>query len=314
MNTKLFLLITFLCLAGYSSCKVIGGKHQKLSQTDLDKEVLLDDDDYPDDDPLDLSEEEQKEKLKSLVEKKIDSNRDGMIDGEELFNWTLKAYDRFEVDDLKDEIQIVDESKDDAIQWKEHVTDVFGSECAEQDADGEECFSNPETEEDKQNAINYKKDRLLFHAADANEDGELNFDEFVLFKFPRRSEKTSRVVIQAKLDVLDNDKDGQLTLEEFLQETKDQTTDENTHKLEEERFSDELDTDGNKKLDEAEILNWLEPNNVEEAKDESDHLMDECDTDNDSKLTVEEILENHSLWVDSDATDYGRYLLEHDEL
>ena len=79
MNTKLFLLITFVCLAGFSSSKVIGGggKHSKLSQTDLDKEVLLDDDDYPDDDPLDLPEEEQKEKLKSLVEKKIDTNHDG---------------------------------------------------------------------------------------------------------------------------------------------------------------------------------------------------------------------------------------------
>jgi len=316
MNTKLFLLITFICLAGFSSSKVIGGggKHSKLSQTDLDKEVLLDDDDYPDDDPLDLPEEEQKEKLKSLVEKKIDTNHDGMIDNDELFDWTLKAYDRFEVDDLKEEMQIVDESKDDAIQWKEHVTDAFGSECAEQDADGEKCFSNAESEEDKQNAINYQKDRLLFNAADANGDEELDFDEFVLFKHPRRSEKTSRVVIDQKIDQLDKDGDKQLTMEEFLQETKDQTTDENTWKLEEERFRDELDTDGNEKLDEAEILNWVEPSNVEEAKDESEHLMNECDQNNDDKLTVEEILENHSLWVDSDATDYGRYLLEHDEL
>ena len=73
------------------------------------------------------------------------------------------------------------------------------------------------------------------------------------------------MVIDQKIDQLDKDGDKQLTMEEFLQETKDQTTDENTWKLEEERFSDELDTDGNGKLDDAEILNWLEPNNVEEV-------------------------------------------------
>jgi len=156
--------------------------------------------------------------------------------------------------------------------------------------------------------------KKLFKGADANEDEVLDFPEYVVFKHPRRSEVTSRIVVQTKLEQLDADKDGSLTVEEFLVETKDQTTDEKTHKLEEERFKEELDTDGNGKLDESEILDWLEPNNVAEANDEADHLMTECDTDNNQKLSVEEILNNHSIWVDSDATDYGRYLLDHDEL
>lgn len=252
----------------------------------------------------------KKTRLKTLVEKKIDADQDGFVSPEELFDWTLKAYDRFEVDDLRDEIQIVDDDKDGAVSWKEHCTDVYGAECAEQD----ECFTDPQTDEDKANAFNYKKDKVLYKASDVNTDGILDFAEFVIFKHPRRSEATQRVVVKAKLEQLDADKDGSLSLEEFLTETKEQTTDTKTHKMEEERFKDELDTDGNGKLDEPEILNWLEPNNVAEAQDEADHLMSECDADNNQKLDVEEILDNHSIWVDSDATDYGRYLLDHDEL
>lgn len=50
---------------------------KRKDQIQLDKEVLLDDDDYDDDDVLNLTPEEQKDRLKSLVEKKIDTNHDG---------------------------------------------------------------------------------------------------------------------------------------------------------------------------------------------------------------------------------------------
>lgn len=312
MKLVFVVLLTTVLLESVVKCKsVIGNKHEKKSQADIDKEVLLEDpEDYPDEDVLDLTPEEQKERLRKLVENKIDADKDGLVSNEELYDWTLKAYDHFEVDDLRDEMQIVDEDKDGAVSWKEHCGDVYGSECAEK----EECFTDPVTDEDKANAVNYKKDKALYKAADINDDGTLDFSEFVIFKHPRRSEPTSRIVVELKLKQLDKDGDGALTLEEFLAESKDMTTDEKTHELEEERFKDELDTDGNGKLDEAEILQWLEPNNVAEARDEADHLMNECDTDNNDLLSVEEIINNHNIWVDSDATDYGRYLLDHDEL
>jgi len=312
MTSKLVVL-TFLILFSNNSFSksVFGTKHEQKSQSDIDKEILLDDpEDYPDDDVLDLPPEVQKERLKKLVETKIDADKDGFVDSDELYQWTLKAYNHFEVEDLRDEIQIVDEDRDGSVSWKEHCTDVFGAECAEKD----DCFVDPQTSEDIQNAFNYNKDKELFAASDTNKDSLLDFPEYVIFKHPRRSEITSKVVVATKLEQLDSNSDGALDLKEFLKDTQDQTTDENTHKMEEERFTDELDVDGNGKLDEKEILDWLEPNNEAEAHDEADHLMSECDSDDNSRLSVEEILNNHNIWVDSDATDYGRYLLDHDEL
>ena len=49
----------------------------------------------------------------------------------------------------------------------------------------------------------------------------------------------------------------------------------------------------------------LSPDNTEIAIDEAEHLIDMCDEDEDERLTPDEIVENHDLWVDSDATEYG---------
>ena len=51
---------------------------KKKDQATIDKEVLLEDEDY-DDDVLDLPVEEQKSRLQNLVEKKIDINKDGYV-------------------------------------------------------------------------------------------------------------------------------------------------------------------------------------------------------------------------------------------
>ena len=40
-----------------------------------------------------------------------------------------------------------------------------------------------------------------------------------------------------------------------------------------------------------------------------------CDANSDGRLTVDELLDNHDIWVDSDATEYGQQLkYVHDEL
>lgn len=63
-----------------------------------------------------------------------------------------------------------------------------------------------------------------------------------------------------------------------------------------------------------EILDWIAPSNAESANEEAEHLMDECDENKDGRLTSDEILQNHDLWLESDATDYGQQLLKnHDE-
>nr|XP_002129310.1 reticulocalbin-2 [Ciona intestinalis] len=303
------LLLVSCGLLGVIGRSVIKKEGQPKKQSTLDKEVLFEDEDYEDDDVLDLPPEEQKSRLKSLVEKKMDVNQDGFIDAKELHSWTLKAFDSFENDDAKEEFSMVDVDKDGAVSWREHSDDAHGKGYGEESPE----FANPEAEEGIEKKETYLKDKKIFAAADRDGNEILDLMEYFNFKHPRRNPETSQVLIEDKLESLDANKNGGIDLEEYLKDTKNADEDEALAESETERFG-ELDGDGDGVLRGSELLQWIDPDNSEEADDEADHLMTESDKDEDGKLSPDEIVNNHELWVESDATDYGRQLmLNHDE-
>jgi len=189
------------------------------------------------------------------------------------------------------------------------LQDAFGVEYAENDP----RLANPESDREKENALLYKKDRRLFTIADADANQKLTVDEFLLMKHPRRNEMAKKVLVDDKLEALDEDKDGALSVDEFAKGEKEHDSDEDGVEAEKERFREELDTNSDGVLSSDEIVQWLDPDNTEEANEEAEHLMEECDSNNDSRLSISEIVNNHEIWVESDATDYGRHLLNHDE-
>lgn len=73
------------------------------------------------------------------------------------------------------------------------------------------------------------------------------------------------------------------------------------------------DEDSNGYLDKDEVLKWVAPNIESIASEEAAHLMEASDTSRDGSLTKDEILDQHDLWVGSEATDYGELLMR-DEL
>jgi hypothetical protein len=57
------------------------------------------------------------------------------------------------------------------------------------------------------------------------------------------------------------------------------------------------------------------PDNTEIAIEEAEHLIEMCDENGDGFLSKNEIMDNHELWLDSDATEYGQQLrYAHEEL
>jgi len=55
-------------------------------------------------------------------------------------------------------------------------------------------------------------------------------------------------------------------------------------------------------------LAWIIPSNEEIASDEVDHLFSGADDDMNEILSFDEVLNNHDLFVGSEATDYGDHL------
>ena len=50
------------------------------------------------------------------------------------------------------------------------------------------------------------------------------------------------------------------------------------------------------------------------AQEEARHLVSSADEDKDGKLSEDEMINNHEIFVGSEATDYGRALPKHEEL
>ena len=111
------------------------------------------------------------------------------------------------------------------------------------------------------------------------------------------------------------DGDGQLTLSEFVHhlygETKD-VKDWDSAGLQFRTFRDH-NKDG--VIDKDELMLWIHPEDFDTHKAEADHLMREADTDQDKRLAKAEVLDNFSIFVASQATDFGQDLhYHHDEL
>merc|ERR1712157_338932 len=247
-------------------------------------------------DPWDLEDEELQARLRKLVVR-MDHNRDGFVDMEELTMWTVVAL--FEMADLDDT---------DSLTFEE----TFIEEHHYANFTMNDLKKGLSEEYNKM----YNRDKARFDAADIDGDEKLTEQEFVLFKNPLKDEAVKTAVMAECLAMVDTDKDGKLSLQEYLNDwhVPPNKNDEDFIELETDRFNDEYDRNKDGFLTGDELLFWLSPDNTEIAIDEAEHLIDMCDEDEDEKLTPEEIVENHDLWVDSDATEYGAQLRHYDEL
>ena len=86
--------------------------------------------------------------------------------------------------------------------------------------------------------------------------------------------------------------------------------DKETEVYEDEQFKN-YDKNGDGKLDDAEMVDWVLPTNHEAASEEADHLIDIADLNKDEKLSEQEVVEHHEDFVGSQATNFGSF---HDEL
>ena len=59
----------------------------------------------------------------------------------------------------------------------------------------------------------------------------------------------------------------------------------------------------------------MHPDDHDQNKSEAEHLIDDADKDGDMKLTKQEVLDSYTIFVSSQATDFGEDLYNHhDEL
>ena len=146
-----------------------------------------------------------------------------------------------------------------------------------------------------------------FTAADANNDGLLDHEEFGKFHSPEEHPEMLPIILEQTLRDKDTNKDGKIDFQEFVGETA-KDHDKEWLLVEKEKFDDSFDRDGDGILNKNEILGWIIPSNEDVATEEVDHLFAASDDDHDDRLSYTEIIDKYDIFVGSEATDYGDHL------
>lgn len=286
-------------------------QHEKLNKTaeeqvDYDREVLLGGNDNVES-IHDMSEEEQQHKLKLFMANKMDADKNGFIEKDELVAYTKQAMVEMQTRELVEEFTELDENKDGQITWKEFSDEVYG--------DIDENQNQMHSDERESYLKSVRDEKKLFGAADKNGDGKLSADELRAFRHPVMTEETKKVSIEKILNEHDKDKNGTIDVNEYIGHlmSEDDEEDENKEwiKYEKEKFTENLDLNKDGVLSGDEILKLGGPQSLDErALEEAVHLIKECDANRDGKLTEEEILNNHSIWLHTDATNFGKHIMD----
>lgn len=159
-------------------------------------------------------------------------------------------------------------------------------------------------DEENNLAMNEKE---VFTAADLNNDGVLNLEEFYIFQSPEEHPQTLPIIQKQLMRDKDINGDGRIDFQEYVGSSG-HSPDKSWLIVEKDRFDKDYDSNGDGFLTGNEVVTWITPNHEMTAKDEVDHLFETTDEDMDNRLSFEEILAKYETFVGSDATNYGDHL------
>ncbi|XP_064540138.1 calumenin-B [Drosophila montana] len=257
-----------------------------------------------------LSPEESKRRLGLIVDR-IDEDKDGFITLAELKAWIQYTQRRYIDEDVGRLWRQHNPDNETTISWETYRNSIYGFMDA----------LEKEELEQEEHGISYKsmlkRDRRRWAVADQDLDDKLTREEFTAFLHPEEHPTMRDVVLLETTEDLDKDKDGKISVDEYIGDMYRPSTpneDEPEWVLSErEAFSKHRDLDQDGYLTEAEIRQWIVPNDFDHAESEAKHLIFEADEDNDEKLTKAEVLDKYDVFVGSQATDFGEALARHDE-
>ncbi|XP_026221328.1 reticulocalbin-2 isoform X1 [Anabas testudineus] len=272
-----------------------------------DMNLLLGDEDT--DEIRKLSPAEQKMKIME-IRKKIDTNADNLLSAEELTLWIQHVYRKYALDDAEERFPEYDTDKDGVVTWKEYNAVAHDQLISFEDSD---ALDDPEQESLRHL---YLKEKRRFDFADVDGTPGLNVTEFLAFTHPSEVDAMADFAIEDVLSEYDTDKDGFISLSEFIGDVRGDDDSPSQWEVEETvRFKDLYDHDKDGKLNREEQLRWVAPNSYGSAREEALHLIKEMDHDGDGQISETEVLKNQETFMNSEVTDYGRHLhISHDEL
>lgn len=269
--------------------------------------------------------DESKLKLAILFDEKIDTNKDGSVQLDELVSWLRECQDRYSREDVNRHWTAYGKPLDDvsSIEWKRYAEREYDHLLAlmKQSGDPEQVDRIKKSHE-----YHLQRDLRRWKTADLDQSGRLTRNEFKLFLYPENYELMHDVVVEEKFELIDKNKDGKISSHEYLSDQPPGEAHYNKKQhedwLEEGRskFVTQLDLNHDNYLDKSELATWISKSEQHDHSiSEAQHLMQSADSSRDHRLSKEEVLAAYHEFVNSHATDFGEALRgtkqsSHDEL
>ncbi|XP_078368284.1 calumenin-B-like [Oculina patagonica] len=246
-----------------------------------------------------LPSDEVKEKLRALFPK-IDIDKDNKVSNTELYEWIEQHMRKHVLRGADMKLRDIDTDKDGKVSWEEYKESEFPPSTEE----GLNEVTLAELREIE------SRDKKRFEFSDTDNDNLLSREELTLFLHPEESKRMTSYLIEENMDVFDRNKDGKVSLEEYLGEGVD-SLDKSTADSLSNSFKKELDLNQDGYLDKNEIRHWILPGVDEDPiQSETNHLMKLGDDNKDTFLSVEELVKHYRDFAGSRVTRYGDLLKE----
>ncbi|XP_022211782.2 calumenin-B-like [Drosophila obscura] len=249
--------------------------------------------------------EEMRRRLGLLVDR-MDEDSNGLVSLTELKEWLSQTSRRYIENDVSRLWKRLSPEKNATITWDVYQDSIYG-------------FGTGNDLTNYKSLIN--RDRRRWKVADKNRDDCLNREEFSAFLHSEDHPAMRDVVLKEMFDDLDVDRDGKISLVEYVFDMyQPATPDEQPPEWvgnERDVFVKFLDLNGDGHLNEDEVRQWIAPHGLGQSDSEAQHLLTVADADGDMQLTKSEVLANYDTFYGSPATEYGDALIvrhDHDEL
>lgn len=229
-----------------------------------------------------------KQHLEKLFDEDLDSDKDRYVTAAELRAYLKAFHAKLILDNIDKQWLYFDKEMSEVmpgkkvLQWESYRKVTFPEkDLNEAGEDGTTARQMQERTERR------------WKMADADGDGALDKAEFKNFLHPEEDEKARHVVVIEATEMMDNDKNGEVSLEEYMGHLKKVSPPEKDkettwEQAQQSHFSTYLDKDKDGVLNEAEMRDWVLPTHDRE-EGEAWRLISVGDANQDTKLTKEEV-------------------------
>merc|ERR1719192_3303493 len=178
----------------------------------------------------------------------MDTDGDGGLAVEELAAWIHTVHKDHIRRDVEREWKIRNPDQVQKLSWAQYRRNVYGG-----------LQDNTRALDTASVRDLVAREERRWQQADMDGDLALNILEFQSFLHPESDERMAEVVLTEIIEDMDLDRDGEVSLEEYLADTLEEEEDAEVRASERDNFSQQLDQDGDGRLSRAEVRTWLMP-------------------------------------------------------